>query len=68
MTTCTLLAMPTRKPTEEKKSATVSTRVAATELAELEQMAQADDRTVSYLIAKAIREFLERHASAKKRR
>jgi predicted transcriptional regulator len=55
--------MPRQKPDEEKRSMHVSARITRTEYDALVEMAEQDDRTESYLVAKAIREFLERHAS-----
>jgi predicted transcriptional regulator len=60
--------MPRQKQEADKRSETVSARVSASEFAELQRIAEEDDRTVSYVAAKAIREFLERERAAKKRR
>jgi predicted transcriptional regulator len=56
------------KPDAEKKGATISARVTDAEFATLQQIAQDDDRTVSYIVAKAVREFLDRNAHRQKRR
>jgi hypothetical protein len=52
--------MSKQKPADDKKAVTISARVTAAEFAELEQRAADDDRTVSYLVAKAVREWLAR--------
>jgi predicted transcriptional regulator len=63
---CTMPAMPRQKPEADKRSETVSARVSESEFAELQRIAEDDDRTVSYVAAKAIREFLERERKKRK--
>jgi predicted transcriptional regulator len=46
----------------EKRGKTVSAKITETELAQLERIAQADERTLSYVVGKALREFLTRNA------
>lgn len=59
----TLSDMP-RKPTPEAdKKVPIGARVDPHALSALAELARADDRTLSYMIEKAIREYVERHAA-----
>lgn len=62
-----LPTMPRKKTEEEKRSMTVSARITQAEYDELVRLSEEDDRTESYLVAKALREYLERHAKPKRK-
>lgn len=57
-----LPVMPRKKAEDEKRSMTVSARITPAEYDELVRLSEEDDRTESYIVAKALREYLERHA------
>lgn len=65
VTGCNLPEMGKAKSEEEKK-VTVCTRILPSEHDALMKACAADDRTPAYVLAKALREFLERHKQKRK--
>lgn len=63
-TTTTLAVMPQTPRHASEKRSPVTARVLDRVIDALQAMADADDRTLSYMIEKALREFVERHAPA----
>jgi predicted HicB family RNase H-like nuclease len=64
-TVATLSRMP-RKPLDpSEKKVGLAARVDPQLLVALQRMATADDRTLSYMVEKAIRDFVERHGDAR---
>lgn len=61
----TLPAMPRQKPSEDVKKHNAGTRLTDAAMTELEQIAMAEDRTISYLIERAVREYLDNRRKAK---
>lgn len=59
----TLPAMPRKPLPPSEKKAALGARVDPALLAALQAMADEDDRTVSYMVEKAVREFIERHTA-----
>jgi predicted transcriptional regulator len=59
--------MSKRKAKDEKRDEYVAARITKSESDELERIAAAEDRTLSYVVAKAIREFLERRGALKRK-
>jgi predicted transcriptional regulator len=53
--------MAKKKTAEVLKKVHVGARVSPDILAAMQVMADADDRTLSYMVEKAIREFVDRH-------
>lgn len=56
-----MLSLMAKAKPDEKRAVTVSTRVTQGESDHIDALADADDRTAAYIIAKAIREYLARH-------
>lgn len=50
------------QPTEEKLTAGIRVNLAPTELAQLQELAERDDRTVSAVVRRAVRELLGQEA------
>lgn len=57
----TVLGMPRKPLPEVEKKVGLAARVYPSLLKELEEMGEADDRTISYMVDKAIRYYLEHH-------
>jgi hypothetical protein len=66
-TACMLSWMPRKPKPEDQKKITVSTRIIPSELEQIDALAKADDRNAAYIIAKAIREYLDRQAKPRRK-
>jgi hypothetical protein len=62
LTAVTLPDMPRKPAVENEKKLPVAARLAPSVLEAMQILADADERTLSFMIERAVREYVERHA------
>lgn len=67
MPACTIPDMPKRNMPESEKKVAAGARFKPAVLAALQALADADQRTLSFMIEKAVNEYVEKNASPSKR-